>query len=251
MATYKPDWDNFHSAMKSIQAQTFTRFKVILVNDGTDDTELKKQMRVYPFEYQIITNVENLGLTRSLNKGLQYCTAKYIARFDDDDIMEPERLEKQFDYMESHCECAAVFTNIERIDSQGNHVSTQTGDNTGIEHFLLMRGNCLCHSTLFIRKKVLMDLNGYDDSMLYAQDYDLYLRMLEKYTFYKLPQPLVKFRQNSIYTPLNKKIMSMCCSYYASMKYVQKHRAFGMFVSRTLRFSVGIFKIVFNNKICE
>lgn len=250
MATYKPDWEYFHNAMASIQAQTYTDYELILVNDGIDEVELKEQMKSYQFRYQIVINVENLGLTRSLNKGLEYCTAKYIARFDDDDIMEPNRLQVQFDYMEKHTECSAVFANIERIDSEGNHVCVQTeDDNAGIKRFLLMRGNCLCHSTLFIRKETMDNLGGYDGVMLYAQDYDLYLRLLEKHSFYKLPQPLVKFRQGSNRTSLNKSIMSMCCSYYASIKYVQKHHAFGLFVSRTFRFSVGLFKIVFRNKM--
>lgn len=249
MAIYKANDVYFKECLTSIQNQTYDDFELVLVNDGGNEEKLKAYLKDFSFAWEIITNEENLGLTRSLNKGLKYCTAKYIARFDDDDVMEPERLKTQIEYLEAHEDCAAVLSNIEQIYSDGKCISVQTqDDNDKIIPFLRMRGNCLCHSTLFIRKEVMDGLNGYDSTMLYAQDYDLYLRLIEKYKLYKIPKPLVKFRVASNRTSMNKSIMSMLCAYYASLKSISKNKSITVFCSRTLRIIVGLYKIVLKGR---
>lgn len=250
MAVHLPDWNYFVQAMRSIQEQTYQDFELILVNDGVDKKELDKHMASFSFLYKIIDNAENLGLTRSLNKGMAFCEGEYIARFDDDDIMKPERLEKQVAFLDSYSEYAAVFSCFERINAIGmveKDLSIVSEDQ--IVKFLLFRGNCLCHSSLMIRKTVLCNLDGYDATMLYAQDYDLYLRLLEKNQFYRLPETLVQFRIGSNRTSAEKSIMSMCCAYYASMKYAKRNCHFFLFVRRTIYFVVSMIKIIFMNKV--
>lgn len=250
MATYRPNLKYFKESLNSIAAQTYQNYRLILVNDGSDEEELQAILSQYSFSWTVITNSENIGLTKSLNKGLLYCNAEYIARFDDDDVMEPNRLETQVSYMETNQECAAVFSNIIRIDESGNYLQKyETDDNDKIISFLCMRGNCLCHSSLLIRKDILEQLSGYDPLMLYAQDYDLYLRLIEKHKIYKLPQPLVKFRVGSNRTSTKKSVMSLLCGYYASLKRISKNHNVFEFMSRTARTIVGMYKIVFLNKI--
>ena len=82
-------------AIKSILNQTFTNFELIIINDGSTDNSLKIIKSFKDNRIKIIKNKGNLGLIKTLNKGIDLAQGKYIARMDADDIAMPKRLEKQ------------------------------------------------------------------------------------------------------------------------------------------------------------
>lgn len=86
-------------AIKSILGQTFQDFEFIIINDGSTDGSLQI-IQSYGDSRIRITSQENLGLTKSLNKGIGIARGEYIARQDADDISEPSRLEKQVAVLE-------------------------------------------------------------------------------------------------------------------------------------------------------
>ena len=92
-------------AINSILDQTFSDFEFIIINDNP----IRKENYLFLKEIQqkdsriiIIENKENIGLTKSLNKGLSVARGTYIARMDADDISFPTRLEKQYLFMEAN-----------------------------------------------------------------------------------------------------------------------------------------------------
>ena len=103
MSVYNGE-DYLAEAIESVLNQTFKDFELIVINDcSTDSTgeilnrfaELDKRVKVH-------TNEVNLRLPSSLNKAISYAQGKYIARMDADDICLPERLEKQYEFMEDN-----------------------------------------------------------------------------------------------------------------------------------------------------
>ena len=111
-------------AIESILAQTLPHFEFIIVDDAsTDGTPailegfLSKDPRIQLFRLD-----ENLGLTRALNFGLEKCAGKYIARIDADDRSLPERLQRQFDFLEQNPDHVAVACGHNIIDETGKTV---------------------------------------------------------------------------------------------------------------------------------
>lgn len=107
----KPEW--LDRALKSVWTdQTLKPNEIILVKDGPLTDLLEGVIEKWQFEMgkvlMVLNNEINLGLTKSLNKGLKLVTSKYIARMDSDDIAFPERFEKQYAFlgeMSGHFSC--------------------------------------------------------------------------------------------------------------------------------------------------
>jgi len=89
MSVYNEPLDWLKSSIGSILNQTFREFEFIIINDNPARQELRDVLQSYKNQderIRIIENLENLGLTESLNKGLAEAKGKYIARMDGDDI---------------------------------------------------------------------------------------------------------------------------------------------------------------------
>ena len=85
-----------HEAVESILNQTFTDFEFITIDDFSTDSswEILTKYADQDQRIKLFKNEENLGLTKSLNKGLKLAQGDYIARQDADDVSLPERFEK-------------------------------------------------------------------------------------------------------------------------------------------------------------
>ena len=143
---------------------------------------------------QILTNETNLGLTASLNRGIAQIETPYIARMDADDISVPERLERQVAYMEKHPEIGAVgcgtgiFTASEDVECSVLHLPNSSYD---MRQKTFLFGSQISHPAAFIRTSAIKNINNYRIQFKYAQDYDLWLRILEKYELSNIPAILL------------------------------------------------------------
>ena len=104
MSNYKTPPAYLRRALDSMLAQTMTDFEAVIINDGVKDESygVLLEYAAKDSRIRIIENEQNLGLASSLNRGIEACTGKYIARMDTDDICLPERLALQTEYMETH-----------------------------------------------------------------------------------------------------------------------------------------------------
>jgi len=184
-------------AIDSILNQTFTDFEFLIVNDGSTDRTAEILRSYDDARIKIINNEENIGLTKSLNKGLGMARGEYIARMDADDVAIPERLEKEFEFMESHLDYAAVGTLIKILDKNSKVIGSvdKPTEDDQIREFL-KKDNCIAHGSAMIRNVCLQDVGLYDESMEKAQDYDLWLRLSEKYKLFNIPEYLCMWRSH-------------------------------------------------------
>ncbi len=182
-------------AIESILHQTFTDFEFIIIDDGSTDKTKEIISSFSDRRIKVIENKKNIGLSTSLNKGASIARGKYLARMDADDISLPERLAIQTEFLEAHPEIGLVGCNANVIDEHGTVFRTFYMPQTNA----LIRWN-MCfrtpfiHPTVVIRKEFLEHVRGYDDSILYSQDRDLWQRLSSFTSFANLPDILFHYR---------------------------------------------------------
>ena len=164
-------------AIESILNQTYSDFEFIIINDGSTDNSwhvikeyAEKDPRIVP-----ITQ-ENIGLTKSLNNGIQMAKGKYIARQDADDISLCNRLQTQIPWSEDKgfdlC-CSRTWLMKE------GRVSPRIGYYLP-KPLVLCINNPFVHGTYLLRKEAMVDIGGYDESFVYGQDYRLATQLYAK-----------------------------------------------------------------------
>ena len=162
----------------SILNQTFQDFEYIILNNGSTD-RTAEILNHYTDSRIHIIHQENLGISRSLNKGINLSKSELIARLDADDYALPQRLEKQIAFMEQHPKvvlCGSRFKELvgEKFFPQKVQFVEQDKDiRKTISCF-----NPFSHSTTMIRKAVFTKIGGYNKNFEYSQDYDLWIRLL-------------------------------------------------------------------------
>ena len=186
-----------HESIESILNQTFKDFGFLIINDGSTDNTPKILKSYKDQRIKIISNKNNLGLTKSLNKGIKLAKGEYIARQDVDDVSLSERLEKQVKFLNSYPSYAAVgtFTKIINEDSKVIFLLRNPIYFHEIKRALMIN-NCIVHGSIMMRKNCLLETSFYDESMKRSQDYELWLRLSEKYKLANLPEFLYLWRKH-------------------------------------------------------
>lgn len=183
-------------AIESILNQTFTDFEFIIINDASTDTSVDIIQKHKDSRIRLINNENNIGLTKSLNKGLKLAEGKYIARMDADDISLPQRLERQVKFMEDNPEVGICGTWLQLIGQQ-ERIIKHPVDHQDILTFMF-KNNGIGHPTAFIRKDLFIEQHlFYDENYTAAQDYDLWVRASQKIRLANIPEVLVKYRIHS------------------------------------------------------
>ncbi|MBI5728355.1 MAG: glycosyltransferase [Candidatus Magasanikbacteria bacterium] len=187
------------AAIRSILDQTWRDFEFLIVNDGSTDGSddilqefARKDPRI------ILVKQDHLGLTAALNVGCRRARGGYMARMDSDDIAAPDRLEKQYHYLEAHPMVAVCGAQGWFINANGRTIGEKNLPCAAedIRRRLLFNNQCI-HSSLFIRKSAFAEAGGYDAHFRKSQDYELLLRLATKYDVVNLPERLVYWRVRS------------------------------------------------------
>ncbi|MCK8600205.1 glycosyltransferase [Desulfoferrobacter suflitae] len=187
-------------AVDSIVNQSFRDFEFIVIDDGSTDgtrtiIESYSDPRIRAFR-----NEQNIGLTRSLNKGLALARGKYIARQDADDISYSHRFACQTAYLRSHPEIVALGAQLCFIDEDGLPIGNESRVTRHDDIVaMLMRGEgALPHPVVMMRADVIGEVGGYREKFMAAQDLDLWLRLAERGRLANLESVLLKYRLHEL-----------------------------------------------------
>lgn len=184
---------NIDQCLESVKDQTYKNLEVICVNDASRDetsAKLTEWQKVFDRDkFILINNQANLGLTKSLNIALSKASGKYIARIDADDTWSREKLARQVEFMEKNPEYGIVGTNHINIykDNVGKKYIKLPETYEAISQKLFRR-NPFAHSCILAKTDLLKNVGGYDESVRYGQDYDLWLRCFPKTKFYNIQE---------------------------------------------------------------
>lgn len=186
------------SAIRSIFAQTWQAWELILVDDGSTDTSCEIAARVRDPRVRLVADGENRGLVARLNQIAQMARFPYVCRMDGDDLSHPDRLAVQMAYLEAHPELDVLGTMAISIDAANRPRALRTGG----PHFLRdartmlrARGGALIHPSVMARAEWMRRF-PYDPEFVRAEDMELWVRASTTSHLEQLPRVLYFYRED-------------------------------------------------------
>ncbi|HMM19582.1 MAG TPA: glycosyltransferase [Selenomonadales bacterium] len=180
-------------AVESILNQTFQDFEFLIINDASTDASRDIILSYNDSRIRLIENEINLGLTKSLIKGIDLAKGDYIARMDCDDISLPIRLEKQIAFMEDNVNIGVCGTWAE-VFGLSEETWKYPTDHDEIKITLLFH-NVIIHSSVIWRKALLEEHGlSYNSNFSKAQDYELWVRCSKLIKLANIPEALIRYR---------------------------------------------------------
>lgn len=192
---YHTDLKQLDEMIQSVLVQTWTDFEFLLLNDSPDDLTLKEKILSYSDpRIRYIENEQNCGISRSRNILIEEAKGEYLAILDHDDICYPDRLKLQVEYLDQNKSVGVVSGGTSDVVTGKGRTFPE--DNFDIKKEL-MYGCCVVHSAAMIRKSVLIQANiRYEEIYSPAEDYRLWIRLIEVTMFHNLKAPLIKYRNH-------------------------------------------------------
>lgn len=186
-------------AVISIINQSYRNLEILICNDCSTDKsqEILTDLAQQDQRIILINNNENFKLAKSLNKLIDLSHGKYIARMDADDISHPERITKEVLFLENNPEFDIVGCNAWNINAK-NLITGESFLPTTNEDIQIFKDFFppFYHPTVVFRANFLKE-NKYNEDYVYAQDFELWLRLLKKTKAYNLNEHLFLYRIES------------------------------------------------------
>jgi glycosyltransferase involved in cell wall biosynthesis len=209
-------------AIRSILEQTFDDFEFIIVDDGSTDRSpelIKKytdrRIRFFPLAHA--------GRAAALNYAVSQTASPFIAIMDADDIALPHRLQTQFDAMMNDERIDVVSSSYIMIDEQGNLIREKHLPTSHDAIVDLMPVQCsMCFPSALIRKSMLQQAGVFDVKSVIGEDYDLWLRILDRAKFYNVSRSLIKYRISNTSTSVKFRKLQLRHSYEKGIHYLEE-----------------------------
>ena len=186
-------------AIDSILGQTFTDFEFIIVDDGSQDrsAEIIQSFEARDERIRFLKLARNVGKAAARNRGFELAQGEFVTGMDCDDVSLPERLQKQVDFLRANSEIGAVGTEALVTDE---NLKPRRAYGVAKRHahiaYDLQMGPCIVGSSVMMRRKILDDCGGYDESMIRSADIELTARLIARTRLANLIEPLYLYRKH-------------------------------------------------------
>jgi hypothetical protein len=184
-------------AVDSVLAQTLEDLELVVIDDGSTDATPDILDRFARSDDRVrVRRIAASGLTPALNIGWREARAQYVARLDADDVALPTRLAKQATFLDDHPRVGVVGSAYVPLSHAGERLAVvrYPSDDATLRADL-RRYNCLPHPTVMVRRAALEAAHGY--RLDQAEDYDLWLRIAERWELANLEEPLILYRHHA------------------------------------------------------
>jgi glycosyltransferase involved in cell wall biosynthesis len=189
-------------AVESVLAQTWRDFELIIVNDGSTDgtREIAERYAARDARVKVHTQA-NAGTAPALNRGIELAQGEWVFLMHADDLMRPNRLERQLAFIADHPELSVASSLVRHIDSKNRVIGKDNSKLTTYEAVnKLVAANELIgfnHPAVALRKSDVLAVGGYRQPFWPAEDIDLWNRLVEKgYKVLVQPEFLLDYRMH-------------------------------------------------------
>lgn len=193
-------------AIDSVLNQTLSDWELIIWDDASSDNSWAIIQEYNDPRIRAYRNPRNLGPVYGINKAIgEFAQGAYVAMHHSDDVWLPNKLETQLALLENNPALGAVFSNALAIDELGmlrnqpGHIYQNVFDKENrAKHqwlrYFFEHGNALCHPSVLIRKECYKHCGYYVDHYGQLPDFDMWVRLLQRYDIHIVSEPLVHFR---------------------------------------------------------
>lgn len=181
-------------AVRSVLEQTYKDFELIIVDDGSTDYT-QRLLEGYAEESRIrVVRLTGLGLAAASNRGIAASRGDYLIRLDADDYFDENMLLVEAHFLDSHPNVHMVFPDYYRVDLRGGIMEHVRLPKIHDEVTLLDRSP-LAAGAMY-RRWCFEALGGYDETLRYQEDYDFWIRFIDRFNVYNVNLPLLYYRQH-------------------------------------------------------
>ena len=167
-------------------------FEVVIIADRVNPIEILSILKKYQLNFRVVES-KVPGIVAALNLGIQEISSKYVVRMDEDDLMEPTRIERQFKFMEKFPNTLALGGQLQLIDEVGADLGVaHYRKNFGRSDFNILRNSPIAHPASIFRLDAVKSIGGYRDFL--SEDWDLWVRLYEVGTIGNLKDVVLKYR---------------------------------------------------------
>ena len=193
-------------AIVSVLNQTLSDFELIVVNDNSNDgtARVLECFREADSRISVITNTTQLGRAAARNVGIMVARGEFIAVLDSDDMMFPERLSRQVEFMRGNSAVGILGTSAV-FEMGGRYYDKHTPiDGPVIRRYLSSGLMPILNSSILCRKSVLLSVGGYQSSVyspIFNEDYITFRMLLSQTEFANLGDPLILVCPDGLVNP--------------------------------------------------
>jgi glycosyltransferase involved in cell wall biosynthesis len=191
--------------LDAFEKQTFKEFEIIVIDDGSADRSLEiinEWSKGTQISNKIISNVQNLGICKTINKALSYASGTFVSIMACDDWPDKNYLKIMLDSISAQEDNVAfVFAQTREVSEKGIPFNSKYVEIESKAHLYkppvlfegLLKANKVQAPAVMIRKSALDVCGKYDES-LFFEDYDMWLRLSNSYPVLEINQILVNYR---------------------------------------------------------
>lgn len=195
--TYYNNADTISDALRSIFAQTFQDWELIIVDDNSKDDSFEIVRSVNDPRVRVYRETQRKGFVWALNHMTHLARGAYYARMDADDMMHPERLSKQIEYLKCNQNIDVVDTAMYSMDQQCRGIGVRGLDPIDSRPSVLLSGNFIYHATIMGRTEWFRK-NPYDPRYIRAEDCELWCRTFKTSHFSRIREILYFVREGLV-----------------------------------------------------
>ena len=172
-----------NEAIESALCQTLNDLEFLIIDDASTDNSVEIINSYNDSRVKLLKNKKNIGQTASLNKGLAMAQGKYIARFDQDDVCLPKRLEEQVAFLKKNPSISIVCSREYSIDEKGEKIGAWKRGLSNYGAFLgyiILGLNPVWTPSVMFVKDIFLQLGGFDVTYGPASDFEFWSRIALK-----------------------------------------------------------------------
>lgn len=183
--------------IQSVLRQTYQDFRFLIIDDASSDGSWDILTSIDDARVDCIQNDENLGLAKTLNRGLELCDTEYVVRMDADDLCSPRRIAMQVSYMDSHPDLGMSGTWLRTFGIRRESNVIRYAESMPQIRANMLFGSPVAHATLIFRLKAMnaADLR-YNPAFTRSEDFDLCVRAADRFPIGNLQRCTYYYRRH-------------------------------------------------------